>query len=118
MWCNLLDLNGTDSPFSILQGTLWPTYWTQIGPRFLGTLGDLPVTLVIDTGFEGVMFFANRLPDGLKNLPEPASSPSLVHESDCARGVRGVTNRSLVGPPRGSMQAALDVLPVQDYLKY
>ena len=89
MWCNLLDLNGTDSPFSILQGSLWPAYWTQIGPRFLGTLGDLPVTLVIDTGFEGVMFFANRLPDGLKNLPEPASSPSLVHESDCARGVRG-----------------------------
>jgi hypothetical protein len=32
--CNLLDLNGTDSPFSILQETLWPAYWTQIGPRF------------------------------------------------------------------------------------
>jgi predicted aspartyl protease len=29
-------------------------------------LGDLPVTLMIDTGFEGVMFFANRLPDGLE----------------------------------------------------
>jgi hypothetical protein len=38
MYRNLLDLNGTDSPFSILQGTLWPAYWTQIGPRFLGTL--------------------------------------------------------------------------------
>jgi hypothetical protein len=38
LWCNLLDLNGTDSPFLILQETLWPTYWTQIGPRFLGTL--------------------------------------------------------------------------------
>jgi betaine-aldehyde dehydrogenase len=36
--CNSLDLNGTDSPFLILQETLWPTYWTQIGPRFLGTL--------------------------------------------------------------------------------
>jgi hypothetical protein len=35
--CNSLDLNGTDSPFLILQETLWPTYWTQIGPRFLGT---------------------------------------------------------------------------------
>jgi hypothetical protein len=34
MWCNLLDLNGTDSPLLILQGTLWPAYWTQIGPRF------------------------------------------------------------------------------------
>jgi hypothetical protein len=33
-----VDLNGTDSPFLILQETLWPTYWTQIGPRFLGTL--------------------------------------------------------------------------------
>src|SRR5207245_1516465 len=31
--CNLLDLNGTDSPFLILQVTLWPAYWTLIGPR-------------------------------------------------------------------------------------
>jgi predicted aspartyl protease len=29
-------------------------------------LGDLPVTLMIDTGFDGVLLFANRLPDGLK----------------------------------------------------
>ncbi len=32
--CNLLDLNAADSPFLILQKTLWPAYWTLIGPRF------------------------------------------------------------------------------------
>ncbi len=30
---NLLDFNGTDSPFLILQGTLWPAYWTLIRPH-------------------------------------------------------------------------------------
>jgi hypothetical protein len=28
--CNLLDYNGTDSPFLILEETLWPAYRTQI----------------------------------------------------------------------------------------
>jgi hypothetical protein len=31
----VLDYNGTDSPFLILEETLWPAYRTQIGPRFL-----------------------------------------------------------------------------------